>query len=74
MVQRQSGDESDNGFSSVIHSHASVAVLTEIQSITLFQDMHLVKETQIKNLIFKHCVFRVILPKGVGFLVGKGHP
>ena len=74
MVQRQSGDVSGNAFSSGIRSHASGVVLTAIRLITSFQDMHLVKETQIKNLIFKHCVFRVIQAKGVGFLVGKGHP
>jgi hypothetical protein len=73
MVQLPSGDAYASAYFRETAIHAKRVVLKEIQSITLFQDMHLVKETQIRNQIFKHCVFRVILPKGVGFLIGKGH-
>ena len=74
MAQHHSGDAYASAYFSVTGTHANCVGLKEILLITSFQGTHLVKEMQIRNLIFKLCVFRVILPKGVGFLIGKGHP
>jgi hypothetical protein len=74
MVQRQSGDVSVSAYCKGTDIHAKRVVVKEIVLITLFQDTHLVKEMQIRILIFKLFVLGVILRRGGVFLIGKGHP
>jgi hypothetical protein len=73
-VQHLSGDAYVNAYFRETVTHAKCVGLKAIPLITLFQDMHSVKAMPIRNQTFNVCVFRVILPKGVGFLIGKGHP
>jgi len=73
MVQHQSGDAYVSAYFKGTVTHARLVGLKEIQLTTSFQGTHS-KEMLILILTCKLCVFRVILPKGVGFLVGKRHP
>jgi hypothetical protein len=74
MVQRQSGDAYANAYCKETGTHAKRVGLKEIPLITSFQDTHLLKEMLTRIQTFKHCVFRVILRKVVGFLIGERHP
>ena len=74
MVQRQSGDAYVNAYFKGTVTRAKGAGLKEILLTTLFQGTHLLKEMQIRIQTFKLFVFRVILQRGVGFLIGIRHP